>query len=324
MNKLLEAAKQYKKLGLSVLPVGPNKECTIYWKQYQYAIIADSDMRREFQQPRVNGIAVICGSISGSLEGIDIDSKYDLSGSLSSDYLTAIRIQNRDLFDQLVIASTKNNGIHIYYRCEEIGRRIILARRPTTEQERLVCAEEKLKILIEGRANGEYIIVPPTPGYRFIQQSLEQIATIRPRDRQLILKIARSFNLDHRELPPRIMDTFISSSHESPFDCYDRDIRRKENVIELLHKHGWVFVEEIYPRTYFRRPGQTDHRTSGDYHEDLNLFTVFTSNTQFEPIKGYRPHTVYAELECGGDYKRAAKELLARGYGIAYKDRNQI
>jgi hypothetical protein len=324
MNKLLEAAKQYKELGLSVVPVGTNKDSTIYWKRYQQAIIADTDLCSEFQRPQTKGIALICGGISGNLEGIDIDSKYDLSGSLANSYLKAIQTQNRTLFDQLIIASTKNNGMHFYYRCEEIARRIILARRPTTEEEQRICPEEKIKILIEGRANGEYMIVPPTPGYRFIQHSLEQIAAIRPADRQMILAIGRSFNLYHKVVPTRRTDTRIYSPSESPLDCYDLDARRKENVIELLLKHSWVFVEDIYPRTYFRRPGQTDHRTSGDYHEELNLFTVFTSGTEFEPIKGYRPHAVYAELECGGDYRRAAKELVAAGFGVAYKDRNRV
>src|SRR5580658_8175465 len=227
MNQLAQTAAQYKALGLSVVPVDINKKSTIYWRQYQRHQLPDPVLWREFQRPQVKGIAVICGRISGNLEGIDIDCKYDLSGTLANNYLKAIRTQARSLVDQLVIASTKNSGVHFYYRCEEIARRTILARRPTTEMERLTCPDEKVKILIEARANGEYMIVPPTPGYQFIRHRLENIATIRPADRQLILTIGRSFNLYHRAIPVRRMDIGVHSKSESPLDCYDLDVRRK-------------------------------------------------------------------------------------------------
>jgi hypothetical protein len=63
-------------------------------------------------------------------------------------------------------------------------------------------------------------------------------------------------------------------------------------------------------RLVFKRPGNTESKTSGDYSHEHNLFTVFTTSSIFEPLKGYRPAAVYTMLEHKGDFKAAAKALF--------------
>jgi putative DNA primase/helicase len=48
---------------------------------------------------------------------------------------------------------------------------------------------------------------------------------------------------------------------------------------------------------------------------DGKILYVFSTNTEFEPECGYTIFAVYAILEHGGDFRAAAKDLAAHGYG---------
>jgi hypothetical protein len=133
----------------------------------------------------------------------------------------------------------------------------------------------------------------------------------------MLLDIARTFNqyqLKCRQ-NPFVASPLIDS--QSPF----ADFNARGNVIELLERHGWQVIRRTSLRTYLRRPGNTTHDTSGDYNHQLGLFGVFSTSTEFETGKGYKPYAVYAILECGGDFRKAAKKLLHDGYGTPYSSR---
>lgn len=85
-----------------------------------------------FNNDRVKGLGVICGGVSGQLEVIDIDTKYDLSGKLFEDFMVEVQQADASLASKLLIATTINGGYHIYYRCENVGGNQKLASRPTT------------------------------------------------------------------------------------------------------------------------------------------------------------------------------------------------
>ena len=46
-----------------------------------------------------------------------------------------------------------------------------------------------------------------------------------------------------------------------------------------------------------------------------SLFKVFTTSTVFDTDRAYRPFHVYAILQHNGDFSKAAKQLIAEGYG---------
>jgi hypothetical protein len=190
-----------------------------------------------------------------------------------------------------------------------------LARRPCTENEIAKNPEQKIKVLIETKAEAGYIIVYPTPGYHFIQHDLEKVPVILPSERNSLLEIAKTFNI-YDEPQPIIKSGNIDYGKASPF----KDYNARGDIIALLESHGWKVVKRRGMKTYFRRPGDTDHETSGDFHHGLGLFGVFTTSTDFIPKKGYSPAAVYAILECHGDFKLAAKRLVEEGYGIPYRN----
>ncbi len=317
MNPLVKAALLYKSFGFSIIPVNLNKKSLINWRRYQYEFIDDEFLVKLFSRSDADGIAVICGEISGNLEVLDVDSKYDLSSHLFDDFYTAINKLNGHFASSLCIGATRNNGYHFYYQCTEVENYQVLARRATTNAEKSICYYDKLRVLIETRARGQYAIVPPTIGYHFIQHDLEHLPVLEPAQRLKLLDIARSFNLYERSKSMIVRPSIHYHDINSPLNDYDA----RGDVIGLLQYHGWKLVRYDGIRTYFQRPGLTDHETSGDFHHGYNLFGVFTTSTDFIPGEVYRPSAVYAFLECNKDFSLAAKRLLLEGYGIPYKKR---
>lgn len=312
--KLLKAAQEYKKLGVSVIATDGNKRSIQQWKKFQETPPTDKELLDMFSNPKAQGIATICGVVSGNLEVIDVDCKYDLTGSLFEDFMQAVVDANKKLAQNLVVAKTKGGGYHILYRCNEIEGNQKLAQRFTTEDERKDNPHEKVKVLIETRGEAGYVIAAPTEGYKYIQNTARNLPKLKSEDRSLLLNIARSFNTVIEEVHHH---GYIESKpfNKSPF----QDFNERGDIIGLLQKHGWKVVKETNDKTVFLRPGETTSKSSGDYNRKLGLFSVFTTSSEFEANKGYRPSAIYAMLECGNDYKIAAKKLLTEGYGEPYK-----
>lgn len=321
MNELLKVAIHYRELGLSVIATDALKQSLVSWKDFQTNPASIAQLTRMFNHPGAFGLAVVTGKVSGNLEVIDIDSKYDLEGGLFKRLCSVTKIKNAELVDRLVMAQSRSGGYHFYYRCQEAGPNQALARRSTTEEEKVIHPKEKVKVLIETRGQGGYIIVPPTPGYRFFQHDFSKIPEISTAERNLILSSARSINQYQEKQAAQIerRPSKIRTAGEiTPLDDYNL----RGDVIGLLQKHGWVVVDQTHKRTYFRRPGDTDKRSSGSFNHDLNYFSVFSSSTDFIPRAGYRPYAVYAMLECNGDYREAVKRLSKEGFGQSRSEVN--
>ncbi len=319
MSNLLEAAIAYSQAGLSIIPVTQNKRSIGKWKLYQHKQMDIDQLILAFDNPLAKGIAVICGKVSGNLEVIDVDSKNDLHGQMFHHLLSSINMHAEMLLSRLVIAQTKNLGFRLFYKCQNIGGNTILASRSTTDDEKKLNPGQKAKVLIETRSNGGYVIVPPTSGYHFIQRDFFSIPDINTEERQLLLNLSIQYNTFTQPISTPSFRKTDNDGIYSPFDDYNM----RGDIIGLLERHGWKVIYKTAEQTFFRRPGQTDHDTSGDYNHVLGYFGVFSASTEFIPYKGYRPAAVYAMLECGGDFTTAAKKLLQEGYGIAYKDRRR-
>ncbi|WP_018629231.1 bifunctional DNA primase/polymerase [Niabella aurantiaca] len=318
MSKRIEIAKEYIKSGVSVIATDANKRAVLPWKKYELNFATDDDLKEMFGHHKTEGIAVLCGRLSGNLEVIDIDCKYDTTKSLFQDYIQEITDANSDLAQRLVIAKTKGNGYHIYYRCPVIEGNKKLAQRFTTDEEKAKNPHEKVKVLIETRGQSGYVIAPPTTGYKFTQGDIGSIPEISEDERRVILEIARSFNKVIEEYKHHDY-TEKKPFQKSPFSDYND----RGDIVGLLNSHGWKTVKENEKKVVVLRPGETTSKSSGDFNREMNLFSVFTTSSEFEPNKGYKPSAVFAMLECGNDWKVAAKKLLEMGYGEPFKKLNK-
>jgi hypothetical protein len=310
VSSLISAAKGFIKKGISVIATDSNKRAIVAWKAYQEKIATAADIDTQFNSDRAKGLAVICGHVSGNLEVIDVDIKYDITGSLFEDLSAAIHDASVALSDKLMIVQTRSGGYHIYYKCSEIQGNQKLAQRPATPEEIKNNPNEKVLVLIETRGEGGYVVAPPTDGYKKL--SGDHISEITPAQREALLEICRSFNQYIVE-QPKPHAARNESYALTPWEDYNR--RGIDDMIKRLEHAGWTIVAQKHDKVIFKRPGNTESKTSGDYSHEHNLFTVFTTSSIFEAQKGYRPAAVYAMLEHNGDFRAAAQALSKLNYG---------
>ena len=98
----------------------------------------------------------------------------------------------------------------------------------------------------------------------------------------------------------------------SPLD----DFNNRGDVVALLRAHKWTESKSgsNSASIRFTRPGKNEG-ISADLRRSDKILYVFTSNSQFEPMRAYNPAQVFAVLECGGNFSVAYKRLLNMGYG---------
>ena len=307
---MIKAANYYAKQGFSVIPIGENKRAVFPWTEFQSKIMDEDTIKKQFSNDRSKNIAIIGGSVSQGLEIIDVDLKYDVSGTLWSRLQEALS----DLMPLLYVVRTKSGGYHLYYRCEEVQGNQKLAMRHATKEELKETPHAKEIVLIETRGEGGYVLAPPSEGYTKEKEFVINVITLEQRDS--VLSICRSFNevvKESRSVVTNDADTYATT----PWDDYNS----KCDFVSLLESHGWSYVESKGDRVYLKRPGKTDSHISADFHKGMNLFKVFSSSTEFDTGKGYKPFAIYTLLEHNGNFSEAAKQLVKDGFG---EQRNKI
>lgn len=313
--------------GLQFMPVKANKLPII--KGWQH-----SEVKHDLSN--CEAVGLICGSLSGGLEVLDVDLKYDLTGKLFENYKRLVHQIDPTLLSKLVIQSTKGGGFHVIYRCPKIEGNLKLANRPTTDEEKQKTYDEtykaelkkstddnkareiaakaskndKVRVLLETRGEGGYIMCCPSEGYKLVYRDYYGITEITPDERDLLHGIARQFNQVVEEISVKKV-VGAKKDGASPFEDYNE----RGDTVALLEQHGWRIVDTKGAKTIFLRPGQTTSHSSGNFDRDKNWFSVFTTSTEFEPSKAYLPYAVYAILECNGDFSEASRKLLEQGYG---------
>ena len=95
----------YNLAGLSVIPIGPDKRPLAKWKADQSEII-NHDFSTAF------GVGLCCGAISGNVQAIDFDLKYDLSEdkTLLKRYAAEVEKIAPGLIKKLVLQKTISGG----------------------------------------------------------------------------------------------------------------------------------------------------------------------------------------------------------------------
>lgn len=298
--------KGFIKSGFNVLPLKTDKRPDIKSWAYLQKELYNVDLDHEFQ-----ALGLICGDISGGVETIDLDIKYDNSGSLYEDLKGKIDLFSPGLWEKFVIQKTVNDGFHLIYRCKEIGTNVKLAEREATKEEK-EDGHKKL-VLIETRGSGGYIVCTPSEGYKIVSdRKLRDIQTITPEERNILFSCCRMFD---QMMPPVFQENpnvHWESKGIPPWTAFND----KGDWKSVLEKHGWTIVKETDQKTFVKRPGAKSPM-SGNFDHSYNLLRVFSSSSIFDPDKSYNPFMIYTILECGGDVKQAARELKELGYGYA-------
>lgn len=282
--------QQYLSYGLSVIPVKDKIPCVPSWKQYM-----KQRATNEEAGAWNNGVAIICGDISGGLLCIDFDVK---NGDRYGDWLQLIDSQTPEVLSKLVIEQTPSGGYHVIFRSPlKIGN-LKLAMNPEGAA------------TIETRGEGGYFACAPTTGYKLDYSSFEQINTVTAEQAEIMINAAKALNEKHEKTVEYKQESYEPRTGLSPFD----DFNTRHGVKEMLEQHGWRMCRAHSDKEYYTRPGK-QRGISASYNAIPGRFFCFTSSTIFEQEKTYTAAAVYAVLNFNGDFKAAAQDLMHRGYG---------
>jgi hypothetical protein len=114
-HDLLDAALDFHSRGLCVIPV-KGKKPTIQWKQFQNRRPKKSELKAWFNNPKVTGLAVICGPVLGNLMIRDFDNPetYHQWAAEHPESATLPTVKT-------------SRGFHVYCRTADAQRTVILA-----------------------------------------------------------------------------------------------------------------------------------------------------------------------------------------------------
>lgn len=140
-----DAALQYLKLGFSVIPIqkGEKKPEGDTWKEFQTRIASKEEVNKWFSNTD-HQLAIVCGKVSGNLFVIDFDGEG--WNELCEEFLNK--------FPEFVAGRavrTGSNKLHLWGMCPEL---------PTNVTRKFRTFKGKGEI--ELRANGHYVLVPPS------------------------------------------------------------------------------------------------------------------------------------------------------------------
>jgi len=335
-NNKIQYAIKYLKAGLSIVPCSKTKRPTVgSWHAWQSNAMSETEAKKYIDE---NGyIALIAGKVSGNLECIDVDCKYDLTGVLWQSYSEALQALPNDLYSRLCIATTQNGGYHIMYRCEAVQGNQKIAERPSTTEE--IAAKNKeiadwnaanpdklkkqlttipAKVLIETRGEGGYFLVYPSEGYKFIQRNPLTIETITREEREMLFACA----LVHNETDGADSPTITPIAPIKPA-AYSQESVRPGDAFNAQHSAfdvlGFAYErgdgKDHQGRAGVRICNSPNGEPNGFYYRHENKIFVFSPNYGIPTEKALTPFDIYTHREHGGNYSAAATALAAQGYG---------
>ena len=211
---------------------------------------------------------------------------------------------------------TPGGGLHLLHRIPTVPGNTKLARRPATHDELAIDPQDKVKVLIETRGQGGFVIVAPSHGrvhetgkpWTLIAGSFATIVTLSEDEHGALWSVARTFDRMPVE-PPRDSRRAGSPEGDRPGDRYDARADIQSVTRELLERHGWTFVYEKGGAEYLRRPGKRIGISASLGHVAPGVLRVFTTSSDFDE-RAHSPFTVLVKLQFNGDPSAAAQWLL--------------
>jgi hypothetical protein len=317
MSELLPIALRFLTQGISVVPVANDgsKRPAFAWQRFQQELPTPDELLMWFKDD-VNGIGVITGKVSNSLEMLELEGR----AVAQKMHLDIAEIANNsglgDLWQRLnggYVELTPSGGLHWLYRVSDgtLPGNTKLARKPGENG--------GVDVWAETRSEGGFTITAPSGGtthpsggnWTLIGGSIETIPTITMEQRSALHNIFAMFD----EMPKaESIQQEVATKHDgvtTPGDDYGSQHTWEELLVPL----GWAVVYRKNEATVWRRPGKTEGISATTNFNGNDKFFVFTTSTQFESETSYSKFAFYATLKHGGDFKAAATDLRNQGYG---------
>lgn len=303
--------------GISVIPIPPDgsKHPKLPWAVFQQRQATAHELTCWFRDAQ-NGIALITGAVSAGLEVLDFDTP-EIYRAWSQRMREAGWTALHERLSRGYLEASPN-GIHLLYRCSDLveGNQKLASH--------AVEGTLRCKTLIETRGEGGLVVVAPSGGgvhpsgkpYLLLQGGMSTIQTITAAERQILLKLARTFD----EFPPiaerhrqRLASLRLHEDRRMghrPGDLYNQRVFWQE----VLEPHGWTLVRVCGCTGYWCRPGKDFGISATTNYQGWDLLYVFSTSTLFEVGRWYSKFHAYTILEHQGNFAAAASTLAQQGY----------
>ena len=304
----LPLCKKLLQSGYSLLTVGTNKRPNGPWKALQTKPYTPEEFEQRYyftgdvHSEATQGIGLVCGY--NGLEVVDVDLKVFPTLPEQQAFweeLLAFLRDNIDDFDlKFVIYKTRNQGYHILYRCEQ-----------PAGNSKLATLKGHTGAVIETRGAGGYVFVYDN---RISKLGYSEIQRIDQRDRDTLWQICRTFHYISDEAQPddtaaRKTAKEYTGEQLTPWADYNR-------------RHTWSdvvgdefkVIRQLSTMTVIRRHG-ADSPHSGYVYRDSGGLFLFTTGTRYPHERLLFPFHLFAYRYHNGDFKAAASDLYAQGYG---------
>jgi len=316
MINLYEAAKQYTKAGISVLPVklSDKRPATPTFKQWMTAIPTEAEIDQLYPSLNgVHGIAVIGGAVSGNLEIIDFDNHTGSAKKTMTEWAKIPEV--KEILDKypFVLETSQSGGYHLIYRHLDTPHGAKkLAHEPKVENPE---KDDDWWTLIETRGEGSYCVIYPSPGYVLKKGSFEQLPVITAEERDILVSNCCLFERKPAKeekklkLQSRNVTQLISNEQKqgSIFERFNSDPSSAQAVITLMEASGFKYSHNSRGNDYWTRPGK---KTGVSVSFNGTVFYAFSSNAlPFPYLQGVNVFTAYSLFAHNGDVKATIAEI---------------
>lgn len=110
-SKIIEAAKGYAALGMSVIPLKGKRPALNSWTQHQQSRASEAEIEAWHRQDILQNIGIVCGTVSGNLVVLDLDG--------AAGY-PAFAASFAHLAETYTVATGGGVGRHVYFRVEQM------------------------------------------------------------------------------------------------------------------------------------------------------------------------------------------------------------
>lgn len=288
-----------------------------------------TDLRRWFATRATYGIGLVCGAISGNLEMAELEGRAMTGSHLDKVEAAVGKAGIGWLWYQLTndgyAESTPSGGMHLLYRIGDhaVPGNTPIARRPATAEELQQNPRSKFKVLAETRGERGYVVVAPSGGavhetgdaWTVLAGKIGDIPTITWEQRNLLHQALHDA-LD--EMPEEVPYIRAARSVVSAGLKPGEDFCQRTDLVQMMVDYGWSVSHRRGQETFLTRPGKDrrgGHSATVGYAADKQRLYVFSSSTEFPTEQPFDAFAVYAMMEHGGDFRAAARDLRAKGYG---------
>ena len=318
MSNLLPIALRFATQGIVAVPAssdGSKRPMLPTWKEFQQRLPTQDELLGWFNNETIQGLGVITGKTSGNLEMLELEGR----AVADKMHLQIAEIAESsglsDVWEKInagYVEMTPSGGLHWLYRLESpVAGNLKLARRPGENG--------GVEVLAETRGEGGFSICAPSGGsthpsggvWQLLRGSIEQIPTLTNQEHTALHSLFALF-----DQMPKAESIAQEVSHKvDGVTSAGDDYAAKTTWDEILLPLGWSKVYNKGEATVWRRPGKNEGISATTNFNGNDKLYVFSTSTIFDSETSYSKFAAYAHLHHHGNFKNAAADLKAQGYG---------